>query len=112
MGDIFDRKAVGLSDVVSGERLPFFNSGDVLQADFLEPLGVSQYKLAKDTGMSPIAVSQIVRGERAITAETALRLSRYFGTGPDWWLRLQNRRDLDAAAERLGASLDAIRPVR
>jgi len=71
--------------------------GEVLLEDFMKPLGLSQYRLAKDIGVTPIRISQIVNGHRAITVDTALRLSRYFGTSAAVWLRLQVRYDLEVA---------------
>jgi addiction module HigA family antidote len=76
--------------------------GEVLLEDFMKPLGLSQYRLAKDLGVTPIRISQIVNGQRAITVDTALRLARYFGTSPAVWLRLQVRYDLEAAEKELG----------
>src|ERR1700722_2649263 len=75
--------------------------GEILFHDFMEPLGLSQYALAKALGVTPMRVSQIVRGHRAITVDTALRLSRYFGTRPGWWLDLQTYYDLENAADDL-----------
>jgi addiction module HigA family antidote len=75
--------------------------GEILLHDFLEPLGLSQYTLAKALGVTPIRISQIVRGSRGISADTALRLSKYFGTRPAWWLDLQTHYDLEKAADRL-----------
>ena len=69
--------------------------GEVLKEDFLKPLGMSQNALAKTIGMPPIRISQIVRGKRAITPETALRLARYFGTSPEFWLGMQAHYDLE-----------------
>ncbi len=82
-------------------KLPPVHPGEILLHDFMEPLGLSQYALAKALGVTPIRISQIVRGRRAITADTALRLSRYFGTRPGWWLDLQTRHDLDLTSDRL-----------
>jgi addiction module HigA family antidote len=82
----------------------------VLLHDFMEPLGLSQYALAKALGVTPIRISQIVRGRRAVTADTALRLSRYFGTRPGWWLDLQTHYELEAAADKLEARI--IRTVK
>ena len=65
----------------------------------MKPLGPTQYRVAKDIGVSPLRISQIVRGQRAISADTALRLARYFGTSPAVWLRLQARYDLEVAEE-------------
>ncbi len=75
--------------------------GEVLLEDFMKPLGISQYRLAKDIGVTPIRISQIVNAQRAITVDTALRLGRYFGTSPAVWLRLQARYDLESAGDEL-----------
>ncbi len=70
------------------ERLPPVHPGEVLFEDFMKPLGLSQYRLAQDLHVSPMRISQIVHGKRAVTADTALRLARYFGTSADVWMRL------------------------
>jgi addiction module HigA family antidote len=75
--------------------------GEILLGDFMEPLGLTQYALAKALGVPALRISQIVRGKRAISADTALRLSRYFGTRPDWWLDLQTHHDLEIARDQL-----------
>jgi antitoxin HigA-1 len=79
------------------ERLPPIHPGEVLSEDFMKPLGLSQYRIAKDIGVPALRISQIVNGKRAVTADTAMRLARYFGTSPDVWLRLQARYDLEVA---------------
>jgi addiction module HigA family antidote len=76
--------------------------GEVLLEDFMKPLGLSQYRLAQAIGVTPIRISQIVRGKRAISVDTALRLGRYFGTSAAVWLRLQMRYDLEVAEGELG----------
>lgn len=76
--------------------------GEVLLEDFMKPLGLSQYRLAKDIGVSPIRINQIVKGQRSISVDTALRLAQYFGTSAAVWLRLQVQYDLEAAQEGLG----------
>jgi len=80
--------------------------GEVLLADFLEPMGISQYRLAKDTSVPPRRINEIVHGRRAITSDTALRLSRYFGTSAQFWMNLQTRYDLETAEDQLGNRLD------
>jgi antitoxin HigA-1 len=75
--------------------------GEVLLEDFLKPLGLSQYRLAHDIGVTPIRISQIVNGQRAISVDTAMRLARYFGTSAAVWLRLQVRYDLEVAQGQL-----------
>lgn len=86
-------------------KLPPVHPGEILLHDFLEPLGLSQSALAEALGVTPIRISQIVRGHRAITADTALRLSRYFGTRPGWWLDLQTHFDLATAGDELEARI-------
>ncbi len=75
--------------------------GEVLLEDFMKPLGLSQYRVAKDIGVPSLRISQIVRGQRSITADTALRLARYFGTSAAVWLRLQTRYDLEVAESKM-----------
>jgi addiction module HigA family antidote len=79
------------------EVLSPIHPGEVLLEDFMKPLGLTQYRLAKDIGVTPIRISQIVHGKRAITVDTAMRLGRYFGTSAAVWLRLQVNYDLEVA---------------
>ena len=79
------------------DRLPPVHPGEILWEDFMKPLALSQYRVAKDIGVSPMRINQIVHGKRAITANTALRLAHYFGTSAAVWLRLQARYDLEVA---------------
>jgi addiction module HigA family antidote len=85
--------------------------GEVLLADFLEPLGVTQHRLAVSIGVPPRRISEIVHGKRRISADTALRLARYFGTSERFWINLQARYDLELERDRLGPTLDAITPL-
>jgi addiction module HigA family antidote len=78
----------------------------VLALDFLEPLGVSQYRLAKDISVPARRINEIVHGTRGISADTALRLARYFGTTDRFWLNLQARHDLEVQRDHLGARLE------
>lgn len=80
--------------------------GEVLLQDFLEPLGLSQYRLAHDISVPPRRINEIVHGNRAISADTALRLARYFGTTDRFWLNLQARFDLERERDRLGNRLE------
>jgi addiction module HigA family antidote len=95
------------------KRFPPIHPGETLREDFLAPLGLSASRLAIEI-MTPVTrVSDIVRGKRAITADTALRLSRYFGTTPQFWMNLQSNYDLELAADAVGAEIaDRIRPHR
>ncbi|HEV3417982.1 MAG TPA: HigA family addiction module antitoxin [Pirellulales bacterium] len=88
------------------QKMSPIHPGEVLQEEFLAPLGVSQYRLAKDTSVAPCRINSIVRGQRAISANTALRLARYFGTSERFWLNLQARYDLELEKDKLGNRLD------
>lgn len=81
------------------EKIPPVHPGEVLEEDYLIPLNISQYQLAKSMRVPPTRIHEIVRGKRAITAETALRLARAIGTSPDFWLNLQMIYDLRVAQE-------------
>ena len=87
------------------KRLPPVHPGEVLLLDFLEPLGLTQYRLAKSLSVPPRRINEIVHGKRAVTADTALRLARFFGTSERFWLNLQTAYDLDVERDRLGARL-------
>jgi antitoxin HigA-1 len=80
--------------------------GEILQEDFLKPFGLSQYRLALDIGVPPRRINEIVKGERAITANTALRLGRYFKMSAQFWLNLQSHYELEREQERLGKKLE------
>ena len=87
--------------------MPPIHPGDILLEEFLEPLGLSQYRLAKDISVPPRRINEIVHGKRAASADTALRLARYFGTTDRFWLNLQARYDLELERDRLGERLEA-----
>jgi antitoxin HigA-1 len=95
--------------VVEDKVMTPVHSGEVLLEEFLAPLGVSQYQLAKAVDVPARRINEIVHGQRRITADTALRLSRYFGTSERFWLNLQARYDLETEKDRLGAALEDIR---
>jgi antitoxin HigA-1 len=80
--------------------------GEVLLEDFMKPLGLTQYRLAHDIGVTPIRISQIVNGQRAISVDTAMRLARYFGTSAAVWLRMQVRYDLEVAQGQLSERIN------
>lgn len=90
---------------MASRKLSPIHPGEVLLADFLEPLELSQYRLAHDISVPPRRINEIVHGNRAITADTALRLARYFGTSERFWLNLQARYDLEIERDRLGDRL-------
>jgi addiction module HigA family antidote len=81
--------------------------GEILLEEFLNPLGLSQYRLAKGIGVSPRRINEIVHGKRAVTADTALRLSRFFAMSDRFWLNLQMRFELESEKDRLGALLES-----
>ena len=90
------------------ERIPNVTPGEILGEEFLQPMNISAYRLAKDTGMPATRVSQILKGKRRITADTALRLSRYFGNSADFWLGIQDEYDLREEQDRLEEELRKI----
>src|SRR4051794_25160991 len=85
--------------------------GEILAEEFLTPLGITQHKLAVAIGVPPRRINEIVHGTRRISADTALRLSRYFGTSERFWMNLQGRYDLESERDRLGVALDQIQPL-
>jgi addiction module HigA family antidote len=92
---------------MAAKPLPPVHPGEILLEEFLEPMGISQYRLAKDLSVPPRRINEIVHGKRSITADTALRLSRYFGTSDRFWLNLQTGYDLEVERDRLGDRLEA-----
>jgi addiction module HigA family antidote len=85
--------------------------GEVLLDDFLEPLGVTQHRLAVSIGVPPRRINEIVHGKRRISADTALRLARYFGTSDRFWINLQSRYDLEIERDQIGDALNTITPL-
>lgn len=83
------------------KKMDPIHPGEILMEEFLEPLGISQYRLAKDISVPPRRINEIVHGNRSITADTALRLARFFGTTERFWLNLQVRYDLEVERDRL-----------
>jgi len=88
------------------KKLAPIHPGEILLEEFLNPMGISQYRLAKEINVPPRRINEIVHGVRSITADTALRLSRYFGTSERFWLNLQTRYDIEMEKDRLGNALD------
>jgi antitoxin HigA-1 len=99
-------------EVVTTAEIDPVLPGEVLMEEFLEPLGVPQHRLAVEIAAPPRRVNEIVHGERRITADTALRLARYFGTTDRFWLNLQTRDDLEIERGHLGAAHEAIRRLK
>jgi addiction module HigA family antidote len=93
------------------DRLPPITPGELLQEEFLLPLGVSQYRLAKAIGVPASRISEIVTGQRAITADTDLRLCRFLGLSPGYWLRAQAAHDTELASAELADELEQIQPL-
>jgi len=93
------------------DRLPPIPPGELLQEEFLQPLGVSQYRLAKAIGVPASRISEIVTGQRAITADTDLRLCRFLGLSPGYWLRAQAAHDTELASAALADELEQIQPL-
>ena len=86
--------------------------GEVLMEDFIVGFGITQHKLAVSIGVPPRRINEIVHGKRAITADTALRLGRYFGVEPQFWLNLQSRYELELAEERVADQVAEIKPLQ
>jgi addiction module HigA family antidote len=95
------------ADTIMGPVRP----GEILLEEFLRPLAVSQYHLAKEMGVPARRVNEIVHGQRRISADTALRLARFFATSERFWINLQSRYALEVEKDRLGDALDGIRPL-
>jgi addiction module HigA family antidote len=88
------------------KKLPPIHPGEILMEEFLKPMGISQYRLAKDISVPPRRINEIVHGKRGVTADTALRLGRFFGMSPQFWLNLQTRHDLEVTEDSLANRLD------
>ena len=101
-----DRHLVDISDVVSGRRLPPVHPGEILRDEFLVPMGISVYALAHAIKVPRSRANDIMLGRRAITTDTAMRLARYFGMSPQFWLNLQTRYDLDVADRRMRREIE------
>ncbi|KAA6435249.1 HigA family addiction module antidote protein [Agrococcus sediminis] len=93
-------------------KLEPVHPGEVLHEEFLVPLGVTQHRVAVAIGVPPRRINEIVHGKRRLTADTALRLARYFGTSAQFWVNLQSRFDLESERDRIGARLEEIRPLQ
>lgn len=92
------------------KHLKNIHPGEVLLGEFLVPLGISVYRLSKETGLTQTRIGQIIKGERSLTAETALKLGKYLGTGPEFWMNLQTLYDLEEAEKRHGKEVEGIHP--
>ena len=92
---------------MAAKKFPPIHPGEILLEEFLKPLGISQYRIAKDIGVSPRRINEIVHGKRGITADTALRLALFFGTSERFWMNLQSAYDLESEKDRLGSRLEA-----
>ena len=101
-----DSGLVDLSDVTTGAELPLVHPGHILRHDFLEPLGLSAYALANALNIPRSRANDLARCRRAVSADTALRLARFFGTTPEFWINLQARHDLDVAKRTTFARIE------
>ena len=106
-----DARRIDLAHVTAGKRLPLIHPGEILRDDVLVPMKISVYTLAQAIKVPRSRVNDIVLGRRGVTADTAFRLARYFGTTPDFWIKLQARYDLDAAERKLRRRIEReVRP--
>ncbi len=94
-----------------GKPVSHVHPGEILLLEFMEPRGITQDRLAKEMAVSPRRINQIIQGRRAISADTALRLAKFFGTSDMFWLNLQERYDLDVQKQKLGSKPAAQRPL-
>jgi len=94
----------------SDDLIELTTPGEVLKEDFLDAMGVSAYELARNIGVDPMRISRIINGTRKITADTAIRLSKYFGTSAEFWINLQSLYDLDVAKEKNSEEYNKIHP--
>ena len=101
-----DSGRIDFKAIVTGKRLALIHPGQILQTEFLEPLGISVYRLAKEIRVPRSRLNDIVLGRRSISGDTALRLARYFGMTPEFWINLQAHFDLDAAKRTSGARVE------
>jgi addiction module HigA family antidote len=97
--------------MVTDTIMPPVHPGEILLTEFLEPLAASQHQLAKAVDVPASRINEIVHGQRRISADTALRLARYFGTSERFWINLQARYDLEVGKDRLGTALDEMQPL-
>jgi len=91
-------------------RIPTIHPGEILSEDFLKPMGISAYRLSKGANIDQTRISEIIRGKRSVTADTALRLARFFGNSPEFWLNLQAHYDLEQKKRQMEKDLKKIRP--
>jgi addiction module HigA family antidote len=91
---------------MKAKKMAPVHPGEILMEEFLKPMALSQYRLAKELCVPPRRINEIVHGQRAVTADTALRLGRYFCVSPQFWLNLQSRYDLETEADRIGARVE------
>ena len=90
---------------------PPIHPGEVLLEDFLKPMSLTKYRLSKDIGVAPTRVQEVIDGKRGVSADTALRLSRYFGTSAELWMGLQSDYELECAREKLKDELEQLKPL-
>ena len=93
-------------------KLKPVHPGEILEREFLEPLGITQYRLANDISVPPRRINEIVHGVRGISADTALRLAHYFGTTPQFWMNLQTRFDLQVEEDRVGSRIRRLKALK
>ncbi len=89
------------------QKLPAIHPGEILKEDFLDEMGITQYRLSKDINVAPRRINEIVHRKRSISANTALRLGRYFGMSPQFWINLQSHFDLEIEQDKLGPRLES-----
>ena len=92
------------------KKIPNIHSGEILLEDFIKPMGITAYKLAKETKIDQTRISEIIKGKRSITVDTALRFSKFFGNSPEFWINIQNHYDLEEKKKKMATILKKIQP--
>ena len=105
-----DVNKIDFSGIAAGDRIPLITPGDILREEFLDPMGITAYRLAKEIHVPTNRITHIINGERAISADTALRLSKYFGMSAGFWLNLQVDYDLRIAEQKAAEDIATIQP--
>jgi len=91
-------------------KIPNIHPGEILLEEFLNPMGITAYRLSKETKIEQTRISEIIKGKRSITADTALRLAKYFGNSAEFWINLQCHYELEEKKRKMGKELDKIKP--
>jgi addiction module HigA family antidote len=107
-----DAGRIDFSDIATGSRIPLCHPGEILREEFLEAMEITAYRLAKEIKVPLTRIAAILKGKRSITADTSLRLGRYFNMSPGFWLRMQAAYDMELAQDEIRNELEEIEPLK